>query len=51
MIRVEITFEHNDNEIRIVKIEHIVTGKPNIENTIRELTDKAKAEFIAALNA
>jgi len=51
MVSVEIVFSHNDNEIKIVQVEHIVSGKPQVEDAVRRLTDQAKAEMLAALNA
>ena len=51
MLRVVIQFTHNDNEITIEKVEHIVSGKPNIEEALDRLTEDAKKEFKGALNA
>lgn len=52
MLVVEITFEHNDNVIKITETSGpLVGGKPGTEDDVRKLVDKAKAKFIAALNA
>ena len=51
MLKIEISYDYNDNEINIVQIEQIVIGIPETEDTVRKLVDRAKAKFIAALNA
>jgi uncharacterized protein YqgV (UPF0045/DUF77 family) len=50
-LRVEVSFEHNESEITVVRIDYPTGGKPEIEDSVRKLTDRAKAQFIEALNA
>jgi len=49
-LRVRIEYEYNDSAIEIVQTEYPLRGGvTNIENSVRKLTDTAKARFIAAL--
>lgn len=48
-VTVTIHLEHNNNEVTVTMFEMAMGGKPETEDKIRELTDKAKTKAIATL--
>lgn len=51
MLTVTIEWEYNDNTVEVKETMMVIGGKPNVEDAIRALADRAKAKAIAAVNA